>query len=35
MKVIAINGSPHKNGNTSVLIKTVFEKDFQDYSTFL
>ena len=26
MKVIAINGSPRKDGNTSVLIKTVFEE---------
>ncbi|HJO92807.1 MAG TPA: flavodoxin family protein [Victivallales bacterium] len=26
MKVIAINGSPRKNGNTSVLIQTVFEE---------
>ena len=25
MKVIAINGSPRKNGNTSILIQTVFE----------
>ena len=26
MKVIAINGSPRKNGNTSILIQTVFEE---------
>lgn len=26
MKVLAINGSPRKDGNTSVLIKTVFEE---------
>ena len=26
MKVLGINGSPHKNGNTSLLIKTVFQE---------
>ena len=26
MNVVAINGSPRKDGNTSVLIKTVFEE---------
>ncbi len=26
MKVVAINGSPRKDGNTSILIKTVFEE---------
>ena len=25
MKVVAFNGSPHKNGNTSLLIKEVFK----------
>lgn len=29
MKVLFINGSPHKNGNTVTLIK----KHFQDYET--
>lgn len=26
MKVVAINGSPRKNGNTSILIELVFEE---------
>lgn len=26
MKVVAFNGSPRKNGNTSIMIKTVFEE---------
>jgi multimeric flavodoxin WrbA len=26
MRVIGINGSPHKNGNTSILIQTVFSE---------
>ena len=26
MKVVGINGSSRKNGNTAILIKTIFEK---------
>ena len=29
MKVIVINGSPRKEGNTAILIQTVFNTDFR------
>jgi len=28
MKVIVINGSPRKEGNTAILIQTVFNRSF-------
>ena len=32
MKIIAINGSPKKNGNTSIVLQTMTEDRYQGYN---